>query len=288
MYTITEYIETGGVLVADGLYQCVKALCKEYYMNYPSLRGVVPHIVVEVDSNNYASPSLSGYIKRNSLVPMDNIYRMQIRLPEEERNMNGYFAPNQTYPHIKSTYVRMPEYRTGKMFDNIRHDVRKFNAQGLMRMMPEEVNSSGIGQGIYDDNQLRILIENLGFKRATQLEIKEYFMHQGVVEKILLDADTLNMPKAISPEEMYRAGGLVAGSGNDVNTINNALFNPMFNQKMNRMFNANNMSPEAKDFMNEHYARNRMMQQQNMSADNTWQTPTMTGGAFYVPNMPGM
>jgi hypothetical protein len=44
-YVITEYIELGGALIADGLFQCIRALLKEYYLKYPTLRDRTPHII---------------------------------------------------------------------------------------------------------------------------------------------------------------------------------------------------------------------------------------------------
>jgi hypothetical protein len=222
--------------------------------------------------------------------------------------MNNFYTMNNTVQQChKYVYVRKNEYRTNDR-DNMRKDIRKFNVKSLLRTMPEEIKAAGlqtsfmtsIQSGMNVDPQRLMFINNMGFAYATQLEIKEYFVNQGVVQKILLDGRTLLMSKAINPETMYSAAGIVDSSNNSVNTINNPMFNPIFRAKMERIRNGD-MTPEANEFY-----KNYLMQkqQQEMMNNMNWaqgpqaqqpypgvwqnQVPTMTQGAFYMPQMPGM
>jgi predicted Zn-ribbon and HTH transcriptional regulator len=292
IYTITEYIEIGGTLIADGLYCCIQALLKDYYMNYPSLRDKTPYIVVEIDFNNYPSPTLKHYIERNVLVPVDNIFKAQIKSKTNysDTSDNLFFTTNFQVPqYLRYSYIRKPEFRKIKN-DYMRRDMRKFNANSLIKLMPEEIKAAGLQLGIYDDIQRKVFITNMGFVRATQLEVLTYFVSQGILRQIMLDGETIMLPMAVSPESAFNSGGIVDSSSDSVNTIH--AINPLFNMKMGRIFNDPNISPEARDFYNNYMImqrQNEMMKQQQGNIWN-WQNPSynMTPGAYYMPNMPGM
>jgi hypothetical protein len=302
-YTITEYVESGDAIIADGLFQCVRAILKEYYLDFPNMRDKVPSVVVEVDPNSYTSPSLRNYIEKKSLLPMDNIYRTTL----EGSNPNNIYSQMYAKPqHLRYVYVRKNEFRNkGNDRDFMRRDIRKFNAVGLKRMMPEEIMAAGMQSGIEYDNQRLVFIANMGFSYATQLETKEFFFNSGIIQRILLDGQTILMAKAVNPDSVFNNGGIVSSSDNSINTINNPMFNPIFRSKMERI-RSGHITPEANDF----YKSYMMQKQQEMYNNNgmgmsfvpnnvqpfpgMWQNPTpgpiptMTQGAYYRPHMPGM
>jgi hypothetical protein len=302
IYTITEYIEIGGALIADGLYQCVKALLKEYYTKYPNLRDRTPHVIIEIDTNSYTSPSLKSYVRNKSILPVDRIYRSAL----ESQDANNFYTMNMTKKHLKYVYMRRNANRSEHSSrDNMRQDIRKFNAIGLIKRMPEEIKAAGLQMGIYDDTQRLIFIRNMGFTEATQLEIKEYFMSQGTVQMILLDGNTLLLPKAINPDSMYNAGGIVGTSNDSLRTINDPMYNPLFRAKMERI-RMGYTTPEAQDFYQSYLQQKQQQEMANnmnwMASQNQaqqfqgiWQAPqaqqkppVMTQGAYYMPNVPGM
>jgi hypothetical protein len=303
IYTITEYVEIGGAIIADGLYQCVRALLKEYYTKYPAFRDRTPHIIIEIDPNSYTSPSLRSYITNKSILPVDKIYRSAF----EKQDANSFYTMNYTKKHLKYVYMRRNANRSESASrDNMRQDIRKFNAKGLIRRMPDEIKAAGLQMSIYDDTQRLIFIRNMGFTEATQLEIKEYFMSQGIVQMMLLDGHTILLPKAVNPESMYNSGGIVGTSNDSLRTINDPMYNPLFRAKMERI-RMGQMTPEANDFFQSYM---QQKQQQEMANNVNWQSannmmpqgfsglwqapqaqqpaPTMTQGAFYMPNVPGM
>jgi hypothetical protein len=289
-YTITEYVETSGSMIADGLFQCIRAILKEYYIKYPNLRERSPYIMFEIDPNSYISPSIKFYIARNTILPVDKLYRMQF----EGKKVSNIYTSNAVKRHIKYCYMRKNSYRNTDR-DNMRRDIRKFNAIGLKKMMSEEIKAAGLQMGIDNDAQRYIFIANMGFVYATQLEIKEYFVHQGIIQRLMLDGNTLLMQKAISPDSIYNSGGIVDSSGDNIQTINNAMYNPFFRTKMDRIM-AGKMTPEASDFYRNIMAQKQQSMMQEMWNNNmmnqqvnpTMTEQTMTGGAYMMPPMQGM
>jgi hypothetical protein len=299
-YIITDYTEIGSALIADGLFQCIRALLKEYYVKYPEMRDRSPYIIVELDPNNYTSPSIKPYIQRNSLVPMDRYYKSQ--MIRKKKNQNIFIVPNAVEHHLRYVYVQQKEFRP-KGVECIRKDIRKFTAKSLMRTMPDEIRTAGLQMGIFNDIQRINFIQNMGFVYATQIEIREYFVNQSIVQGLLLDGQTLLLSKAVDPDSMFNTGGIVDSSDNSLMTINNPLYNPLFRAKMDRI-RCGNVTPEAADFYRNFMAQKQQETQQtwnyqpNQNAPpnpGVWQNPqqmgvdpTMTPGAYYMPHFPGM
>lgn len=295
IYTITEYIEIGNSLIADGFYQCLKALLKEYCIEFPRYKDRTPYIIVELDPNNYPSPSLNYYIKRGSLLPIDRLYKSSVN----DSGANKLYSMNQVEQHLRYSYLRKREYRT-KDADGMRKDMRKLNAPGLIRLMPEEIKATGLQKAIFDDVQRNIFIMNMGFVKATQLEIKEYFISQKVIEQIMLSSDTMLMNKYIPPAMILSNSGIVNNSGDAINSINSPYFNPAFAMKMGRM-ERGYATREAKEFYDSYFrqkqqqAFNEMAYNQNPNMQQMYpggnfqnaQQP-MTPGVFSMPRMPGM
>jgi hypothetical protein len=137
----------------------------------------------------------------------------------------------------------------------------------------------------------------MGYVYATQLEVKEYFVNQGLIQQMLLDGQTLLMVKAIDPDSMYSNGGIVDSSADNIATINSPMYNPLFRAKIDRI-RFGNVTPEAAEFYNNYLRQQQQMQYEEMmkrqraSSTGAWQTPpqadTMTFGAYNMPNMPGM
>jgi hypothetical protein len=162
--------------------------------------------------------------------------------------------------------------------------------------MPDEIKAAGLQLGIYDNAQRYLFINNLGYAYATQLEIKEYFVHQGIIQRIMLDGNTLLMVKAINPDSIYNASGIVDSSGDNVKTINNAMFNPYFRAKMDRI-TSGNITPEANEFYHSYMAQKQQLAMQEMWNNNIasqqgyplWQQGNvMPEGAYTMPFMQGM
>jgi NAD-dependent SIR2 family protein deacetylase len=302
LYTITEYIEAEGVMIADGLFQCVRALCKEYYLNYPNLRDRTPHVILEIDPNTYTSPSIRGYVEKKSLIPMNDIFEMQFI---DQSKAGAFYTSNRIKQYLKFCYVRREAFRDKyNENDMMRQDIRKFNPKSLIKTMPEEIKAAGLQMSIYDDTVRFNFINNMGYQLANQLEIKEYFFHQGLIQNIMLDGKTLLFSKALEQDSILSKGGIVDSSGNQVNTINDPLYNPIFREKLERIRSGYHITPEANDFFQSYMAQkqqsdmaawNQRLRQQQQAAAADWQqpqqpqhAPTMTAGAFRAPNMPGM
>jgi hypothetical protein len=292
VYTITEYIEIGNSLLADGLYQCLKALIKEYCINHPNMKDRTPHIIIELDPNNYPSPSISHYIKKGSLIPIDSMYKSHIMTKKDKSKI---FMANKIEQHLRYNYIRRKEYRE-RDADGMRKDMRKLNAPGLIRMMPEEIKAAGLQKGIFEEVQRNIFIMNMGFIKAAQLEIKEYFVHQEIVNRIMLDSNTIMLNKFIDPDLVFNQSGIVENSSNQINTANTPFFNPAFAQKMGRI-EKGYVTPEARDFYASYMQQkqqqamadmyyNAMRQQQSVN-QNPWQQP-ISGVYNMPPRMPGM
>ena len=298
IYTITDYVEIGSAIIADGLLQCVRALLREYSKKYPSLTGIAPHIIVELDPNVFPSPSIKSYIKRGSLCPVDDVYKSIV----DGSGVVRHFGKDQ---FLKYTYVRKAEYRSpNKDSDWCRQDMRMFGAGTLAHTMADELRTAGVSAGIADDNTRLAFINNMGFVKNNQLEVKEYFFDQVIIESLLMDGKTGMMQKLPDPEQSFgNASGLVNSSADGFN-INNVMSNPAL---MNKYFNiVRNATPEAKEyFMNnvvnpgamqnpyqQNYGMYNPMQQQMNASPNTMQQPMgvnpMMGGMGMGMQMPGM
>ncbi len=266
-YTITDYVEIGSAIIADGFLQCIRALLKEYKKNHPNMATVIPHIIVEIDPNVYPSPSLKSYIEKGTLRPMDDVYKAL-------SDGKTYVTRHTKDQYLRFTYVRRLEYRSSsKDSDWSRQDMRMFGAGTLARTMAEELKQAGIATGITDDGTRNAFIHNMGFTKNNQLEVKEYFIDQTVTQSLLVDSKTAMMQKLPSPDEMFTKSGLVNSSADGFN-INNVMSNPALMRKyMNIMQNG---SPEAKN-----YFMNNVIYQNQMN-------PTMNGGMNINPGMMGM
>ena len=238
-YVITDYVEIGSAIVADGFLQCVRALLREYTKKYPTMSNILPHIILEIDPNVYPSPSLRSYIEKGTLCLMDEVYKAVI---DGNSNINKLGKDQ----HLKYTYVRRAEYRSAtKDSDWCRQDMRMFGAGTLAATMAEELKTAGIASGISDDGTRLAFISNMGFTKNNQLEVKEYFVDQNVVQQLLMDGKTALMQKLPTPEEMFTKSGLV-GSSSDGFNINSVMSNPALMHKyMNIMQNG---TPEAKNY----------------------------------------
>ena len=86
IYTITDYLEIGTCLLEDGFIQCIRALLKEYKTKFP-MATEAPYIKVELDPNNYFSPSLLKLISRGILLPVDDVtsFVIEYYYPDEQR-----------------------------------------------------------------------------------------------------------------------------------------------------------------------------------------------------------
>ena len=123
--------------------------------------------------------------------------------------------------------------------------MRMFGAGTLAATMAEELKTAGIASGISDDGTRLAFISNMGFTKNNQLEVKEYFVDQNVVQQLLMDGKTALMQKLPTPEEMFTKSGLV-GSSSDGFNINSVMSNPALMHKyMNIMQNG---TPEAKNY----------------------------------------
>ena len=238
-YVITDYVEIGSAIIADGFLQCVRALLREYTKKYPTMSNILPHIILEIDPNVYPSPSLRSYIEKGTLCLMDEVYKAVI---DGNSNINKLGKDQ----HLKYTYVRRAEYRSAtKDSDWCRQDMRMFGAGTLAATMAEELKTAGIASGISDDGTRLAFISNMGFTKNNQLEVKEYFVDQNVVQQLLMDGKTALMQKLPTPEEMFTKSGLV-GSSSDGFNINSVMSNPALMHKyMNIMQNG---TPEAKNY----------------------------------------
>jgi len=250
VYTITDYVEIGSSIIADGLYQCIKALLKEYTLKYPQMAAIEPYIIVECDSNTFMSPSVKNYIEKGSLVKMDNAYSVII-------NGSSARIGKGVDVHLRYSYIRRPEYRT-KISDAFRHDTRVFSAGTLIKTMADEIKQAGIQNTIFDQEVKNRFIANMGFVKANQIEIKEMVVNAAVVSNILFNGETLRMIKHIDADSgMYQISNMVTNSNIGMG-MNNLFTNPALMNKFNRILNSG--TNEAKQYLfNTMYQTNPVM-----------------------------
>lgn len=236
IYTITEYVEVGSSIIADGFAQCVRALLKEYFKKYPQLMGIPPYIIVEIDPNAFPSPALQSYIERGTLCKMDNSYKLIVE--GSKANLNAVDKS------LKYSYIRRPEYRQGSNLDRMRQDRRMFNAGTLIVRMSNEIKQAGLSNTIRNPEVRKAFIENMGYIEATQAEIKQYFVNQSIVAAMMSDGYTARLTERID-ENMFNSSKMVSDSNSGFG-MNNVLMNPAMMMKYNSIMQ--NGSPEAKDY----------------------------------------
>ena len=287
IYTITEYVEVGSSIVADGFNQCLRALLKEYLIKYPQFSTVAPYIVVDIDNNLFPSPSIATCIERGLLCKLDNTYRSIIE--------GTRYVQNGVNRELRYSYVRRPEYRGSKDIDYMRQDKRMFNTGSLITRMADEIKQAGLANTIRQPEVRNQFIQNMGYVEATQVEIKQYFVNQTTVNAMMTDGLTYSLTERVD-ENMFNASKMVSDSGMGMG-MNNVMMNPNL---MSRYANIMNGSPEAKDLfrriMNDEYQQNMMDMMTHMSQQNgngnifnpammNGMNPTMMGG---MPGMMGM
>ena len=238
IYDITEYVEIGTALIADGLKQCVRALLKEYQMKYTQLKGIPPHIIIECDQNVFMSPSIRNYINDESLIPVDESYKQMV--------YGSQYQSNRGVEQFKRyCYVRLPEYRT-RQSDSMRTDLRMFSTSTLVKKMSDEIKQAGIQNTIADPNVRNLFIKRMGFVKCHQAEIKEYFFNQSMVSSLMIDANTICMRKHIEADSMFQASNMVTDQNLGIG-INNIFTNPALISKYQRIMT--NGTEEAKQYM---------------------------------------
>ena len=238
IYDITEYVEIGTALIADGLKQCVRALLKEYQMKYTALKGIPPHIILECDQNAFMSPSIRNYINDESLIPVDESYKQMV--------YGSQYQSNRGVEQFKRyCYVRLPEYRT-RQSDSMRTDMRMFSTSTLVKKMSDEIKQAGIQNTIADPNVRNLFIKRLGFVKCHQAEIKEYFFNQSMIASLMIDANTIGMRKHITADSMFQASNMVTDQNLGIG-INNIFTNPALISKYQRIMS--NGTEEAKQYM---------------------------------------
>ena len=299
IYTITEYVEVGSSIIADGFAQCLRALLKEYIMRYPQLTGIDPFVVVEVDPSTFPSPSLYSYVERGTLCKVDSAFKSQ---------MTGQMNANQGVDrNLKYSYVRRPEYRRNNDIDNMRQDRRMFTTGSLIARMSEEIKQAGLSNTIRNPETKKQFIGNMGYVEATQPETALYFVNRSVLATLMVDGYTMSLQEHID-ENNFNATKMVNDSTMGIG-VNNVMMNPNLMMKYNNIMNGG--SAEAKDLFNrmvqEDYQQKMMdmmmnsQGQQAQASVNPNQMPfnpmmgmgmnpmmSMMGGMNMTPPMPGM
>lgn len=238
IYTITEYVEVGSSIIADGFAQCLRALLKEYVLKYPQLSGIDPFVLVEVDPSTFPSPSLYSYVERGTLCKVDNAFK---------GIMTGQPGANQGVDRtFRFSYVRRPEYRRNNEIDHMRQDRRMFTTGSLIVRMAEEIKAAGLSNTIRDPNTKKQFIANMGYVEATQPETKLYFVNRSVLATLMVDGYTMSLQEHID-ENNFNATKMVDNSNVGIG-VNNVMMNPNLMMKWNNIMQ--NGSAEAKDYFN--------------------------------------
>ena len=288
IYTITDYLEIGTCLLEDGFIQCIRALLKEYKTKFP-MATEAPYIKVELDPNNYFSPSLLKLISRGILLPVDDTYRI---ITSGNSQM---YRPQSIEKHLTKTYVRRPEYRpvVHGPEDEQRHDTRMFNLGTLLAdpNMRAAIEKAGMSISIRDPSQKDLFLANIGYEYCHQFQIKEYYINQSIIASIMNDEVTVKLNKMVE-DTMFTNTKLVANSQSG-SVFNNIMANPQLAIRYQKLMQ--NGTKESKD-----YLRLAMYQQmygvdyseqirrQKMMGMQMGMNPMMMGGMMPNVQMMGM
>ena len=288
IYTITDYLEIGTCLLADGFIKCIRALLKEYKTKFP-MATEAPYIKVELDPNNYFSPSLLKLISRGILLPVDDTYRI---ITSGNSQM---YRPQSIEKHLTKTYVRRPEYRpvVHGPEDEQRHDTRMFNLGTLLAdpNMRAAIEKAGMSISIRDPSQKDLFLANIGYEYCHQFQIKEYYINQSIIASIMNDEVTVKLNKMVE-DTMFTNTKLVANSQSG-SVFNNIMANPQLAIRYQKLMQ--NGTKESKD-----YLRLAMYQQmygvdyseqirrQKMMGMQMGMNPMMMGGMMPNVQMMGM
>ena len=282
IYTITDYLEIGTCLLEDGFIQCIRALLKEYKIKFP-MAIEAPFIKVELDPNNYFSPSLLKLISRGIFLPVDDTYRI---ITSGNSQM---YRPQNVEKHLTKTYVRRPEYRpvVHGPEDEQRHDTRMFNLGTLLAdpNMRAAIEKAGMSISIRDPSQKDLFLANIGYEYCHQFQVKEYYINQTIIASIMNDEVTVKLNKMVE-DTMFTNTKLVANSQSG-SVFNNIIANPQLAIRYQKLMQ--NGTKESKD-----YLRRAMYQQmygvdysdqirrQQMMGMNMGMNPMMGG---MIPNV---
>ncbi len=271
LYTITEYVEIGSAIIGDGFLQCLRALLKEYRMEYPQLAGTLPYVVFEYDPNTIPSPSLKSYIDRGTFVPVDNGFNMLIKGPNYINTGIDKF--------LRYSMIRRPEYRDGnKSRDFMRQDLRMFEIGTIVHTMNDEIARAGLSNTIRNPEIRKQFIANMGYIKATQIDVKLFYINQLELLNVMNDGFTINLPKHIEEDGFMQKTNMVMDSNAGIG-LNNMMANPAAMMRYQRIFN--NGSTEAKDYFNRMMAdeqKQRMMDYMANQANTSQGNSGVIGG----------
>ena len=289
IYTITDYLEIGTCLLEDGFIQCVRALLKEYKTKFP-MATEAPYIKVELDPNNYFSPSLLKLISRGILLPVDSTYRI---ITSGNTQM---YRPQGIEKHLTKTYVRRPEYRpvVHGPEDEQRHDVRMFNLGTLLAdpNMRAAIEKAGMSISIRDQSQKDLFLANIGYEYCHQFQVKEYYINQSIIASIMNDEVTVKLTKMVE-DTMFTNTKLVANSQSG-SVFNNIVANPQLAIRYQKLMQ--NGTKESKDYLRRAMYQqmygidysDQIRRQQMMGMNMGMMNPMMMGGMMPNIQMMGM
>ena len=289
IYTITDYLEIGTCLLEDGFIQCVRALLKEYKTKFP-MATEAPYIKVELDPNNYFSPSLLKLISRGILLPVDSTYRT---ITSGNAQM---YRPQGVEKHLTKTYVRRPEYRpvVHGPEDEQRHDVRMFNLGTLLAdpNMRAAIEKAGMSISIRDQSQKDLFLANIGYEYCYQFQVKEYYINQSIIASIMNDEVTIKLNKMVE-DTMFTNTKLVANSQSG-SVFNNIVANPQLAIRYQKLMQ--NGTKESKDYLRRAMYQqmygidysDQIRRQQMMGMNMGMMNPMMMGGMMPNVQMMGM
>lgn len=289
IYTITDYLEIGTCLLEDGFIQCVRALLKEYKTKFP-MATEAPYIKVELDPNNYFSPSLLKLISRGILLPVDDTYRI---ITSGNSQM---YRPQSVEKHLTKTYVRRPEYRpvVHGPEDEQRHDTRMFNLGTLLAdpNMRAAIEKAGMSISIRDVSQKDLFLANIGYEYCHQFQIKEYYINQSIIASIMNDEVTIKLNKMVE-DTMFTNTKLVANSQSG-SVFNNIIANPQLAIRYQKLMQ--NGTKESKDYLRRAMYQqmygvdysDQIRRQQMMGMNMNMMNPMMMGGMIPNVQMMGM
>ncbi len=289
IYTITDYLEIGTCVLEDGFIQCIRALLKEYKTKFP-MATEAPFIKVELDPNNYFSPSLLKLISRGIFLPVDDTYRI---ITSGNSQM---YRPQNVEKHLTKTYVRRPEYRpvVHGPEDEQRHDTRMFNLGTLLAdpNMRAAIEKAGMSISIRDPSQKDLFLANIGYEYCHQFQIKEYYINQAIITSIMNDEATVKLNKMVE-DTMFTNTKLVANSQSG-SVFNNIIANPQLAIRYQKLMQ--NGTKESKDYLRRAMYQqmygvdysDQIRRQQMMGMNMGMMNPMMMGGMMPNVQMMGM
>lgn len=268
--TIVDYIESLDLFIRDGFGALIGVLIHNIKTNFPNSKI---HLYYELDLSTIPSPTISRYIKNNSIRPVmvnPEFVKMNTIIDKvaNQNNANNinkipvegepFDSPEYNANYWK-TYVLAPEFRK-YVADNKRTDWRRYGKKTFEKTLGERFKEFK-NVNLSDRKARQAVMEKIGYQTVIQPQVIKTIVEDNFGRSAL-------MTVMQSCSGMFSISQYVKSNRSTVvddNYMNNTKVNPSFNP-----INGVYMTPQQQQMAAMMQMQQQQMQQQQMQQQQMW------------------